>query len=181
MGGWGLENWQGNVLKTSKKIVGGWTTHLQNTSQNGNLPQTGVNIKKKLKPPDSWTKLHKRVDLEIHFLENQFFFLGGFNMFQPILRGYTPPCQVILGTFFFLSRWTYQFNVDFHEIKGNPIGLPMSCPDLEYFISYLYHLASQVLWVEINIEIYPNGTKQLVQQRVDMDICECNGVTVQMI
>ena len=27
-----------------KKLVGGWPTHLQNTSQHGNLPQTGVNI-----------------------------------------------------------------------------------------------------------------------------------------
>jgi len=26
-------------------------THLKNTSQNGNLPQIGVNIKKQLKPP----------------------------------------------------------------------------------------------------------------------------------
>ena len=44
-----------NIFK-GDLLVGGWTTPLKHISQNGNIPQTGVNIKKYLKPPPSFGK-----------------------------------------------------------------------------------------------------------------------------
>ena len=46
------------------KLVGGWTTPLKNMSQNGNLPQIGVTIKKYLKPPPSFSRLHEKTPLK---------------------------------------------------------------------------------------------------------------------